>query len=105
MTAGSNGRSSGYKSNGYYKQNERKEPGTSSIALRNITASTTITSQTSNPYYVEDSLTKKGTIIYATRDKRDRRLSKSGVSDESILPHQGHPTGRYIMRTTEVDVN
>lgn len=105
MTGGSNGHSSGYKSNGYYKQNERKEPGASSIALKNMTPSTNTTSQSSSPYAVEVSLGKEGAIVYANGDKWDRRLSRSGESNECILPHQGRATGRYIVRTTEVDVS
>jgi hypothetical protein len=105
MTGGSSGHSSGYKSNGYYKQNDRKETGTSSIALKNMTPSTTTTSQFSSPYAVEVSLGKEGAIVYPSGDKWDRRLSKSGESDDSMLPHQGRAPGRYIMRTTEVNIS
>jgi hypothetical protein len=105
ITGGSNGHSSGYKSNGYYKQNERRMPGASSIALKNMTPSTITASQSSGPYAVEVSLGKEGAIVYANGDKWARRLSRSGESDECILPYQGRATGRYIVRTTEVDVS
>jgi len=78
--------------------------GQNSFAMKNMSEGSQ--SQPRSRYDEDAVLGKESYGVATTVGRRDRRLSRSGESDESILSHGqgGFPRGMAIMRTTEVEV-
>jgi hypothetical protein len=102
-TTGSNGVSTPFRSNGYVKQNDAGN----SFAMKNMSEGSQ--SQLRSPYDEDVILGKESYSVTTNGGRRDRRHSRAGDSDESILSHDhrrsnGMPRGMAIVRTTEVSV-
>ncbi|KAF2829246.1 hypothetical protein CC86DRAFT_464898 [Ophiobolus disseminans] len=102
-STGSNAISAPFQSHGYIKHNDAQ--GQNSFAMKNMSEGSQ--SQPRSPYDEEDVLAKGTYSVTTSGGRRDRRQSRSGESDESILSHDrpaGLTRGRGIVKTSEVEV-